>query len=168
MVLDPEQELFNLARSIDWGGLEAELGNLYWPGNGCLGIPIRLMAGLHILKHTFGISDEQVVAQWMLNPYWQFFCGEEIFQHKLPIHPSQRTRWRKRNGEAGVEKLLGFTIDAGKRSQTVTVRSFERVIVDTTVQPKAIQHPMAARLYRKVHTAMLRIAEKEALDRRQS
>jgi IS5 family transposase len=168
MVLDPDQELFKLSRIIDWSRLEAEFGGLYCPDNGRPGIPIRLMAGLHLLKHTFGLSDEQVVAQWVLNPYWQFFCGEEFFQHKLPIHPSQMTRWRKRIGEAGVEKLLGLTIEAGKRSGTVTERSFEKVIVDTTVQPKAIQHPTDARLYRKVHSAMLRIAEKETLNLRQS
>lgn len=168
MVLDPEQELFKLTRIIDWGRLEAEFGSLYCPNNGRPGVPIRLMAGLHFLKHTFGLSDEQVVAHWVLNPYWQFFCGEEFFQHELPIHPSQMTRWRKRIGEAGVERLLGLTIDAGKRSRTVAERSFEKVIVDTTVQPKAIQHPTDARLYRKVHAAMLRIAEKEVLDLRQS
>lgn len=168
MVLDPDQELFKLTRIIDWTRLEAEFGGLYCPDNGRPGISIRLMAGLHFLKHTFGLSDEQVVAQWVLNPYWQFFCGEEFFQHKLPIHPSQMTRWRRRIGEAGMEKLLGLTIEAGKRSLIVTERSFEKVIVDTTVQPKAIQHPTDARLYRKVHSAMLRIAEKEGLDLRQS
>lgn len=168
MVLDPEQELFRLAQILDWSALEREFGALYCPDNGRPGVPIRLMAGLHLLKHTFGLSDEQVVAQWVLNPYWQFFCGEEYFQHQLPIHPSQMTRWRKRIGEAGMEKLLRLTIEAGKATKTVTEKSFERVIVDTTVQPKAIQHPTDARLYRKVHAAMLRIAEKEGLDLRQS
>jgi IS5 family transposase len=168
MVLNPSQELYKLAQVLDWGTLERAFGALYCPDNGRPGIPIRLMAGLHLLKHTFGLSDEQVVAQWVLNPYWQFFCGEEYFQHQLPIHPSQMTRWRKRIGEAGMEKLLQFTIEAGKVTKTVTEKSFERVIVDTTVQPKAIQHPTDARLYRKVHTAMLRIAEMEGLDLRQS
>jgi len=168
MVLDSEQELYKLAQVLDWTALEAGFGALYCPDNGRPGVPIRLMAGLHLLKHTFGLSDEQVVAQWVLNPYWQFFCGEEYFQHQLPIHPSQMTRWRKRIGESGMEKLLQLTIEAGKRTKTVTERSFESVIVDTTVQPKAIQHPTDARLYRKVHAAMLRIAEKEGLDLRQS
>ena len=168
MVLDPEQELYKLAKVLDWAALEAEFGPLYCPDNGRPGVPIRLMAGLHLLKHTFGLSDEQVVAQWVLNPYWQFFCGEEYFQHQLPIHPSQMTRWRKRIGESGMEKLLQLTIEAGKRTKTITEKSFEKVIVDTTVQPKAIQHPTDARLYRKVHAAMLRIAEKEGLDLRQS
>ena len=126
------------------------------------------MAGLQLLKHTFNLSDEQVVVRWTENPYWQFFCGEEFFRHKLPINPSQMTRWRQRIGEKGVEKLLQITIEAGKATKTITERSFEKVIVDTTVQPKTIQHPTDARQYRKVHAAMLRIAEKEGLDLRQS
>lgn len=40
--------------------------------------------------------------------------------------------------------------------------------METTVQPNAIQHPTDARLYRKVHAAMLRITEREGLDLRQS
>lgn len=67
-----------------------------------------------------------------------------------------------------MEKLLQLTIEAGKRTKAVNEKSFEKVNVDTTVQPKAIQHPTGARLYRKVHAAMLRIAEKEGLDLRQS
>jgi IS5 family transposase len=78
---------------------------------------------LHFLKHTFALSDKQVVAQWVLNPCWQFFCGEEFCHHKLPIHPSQMTRWRKRIGEVGVEKLLSLRFEAGKRSETVTERN---------------------------------------------
>jgi len=168
MVLDSEHELYKLAQIIDWQMLEAEFGGLYCPDKGRPGIPIRLMAGLHLLKHTYGLSDELVVARWIENPYWQFFCGEEFFQFELPIHPSQMTRWRKRVGETGMEKLLQLTIEAGKRTKTITEQSFERVIVDTTVQPKAIQHPTDARLYRKVHAAMLRIAKAEGLSLRQS
>ena len=85
------------------------------------------------------------------NPHWQYFCGEEFFQHALPIDPSQMTRWRKRIGEEGVEKLLQATIEAGQASGAITETSLDRVIVDTTVQPKAVEHPTDARLYRKVH-----------------
>ena len=73
-------------------------------------------------------------------------------------------RWRRRIGEKGVEKLLEATITAGKATGTITERNFEKVIVDTTVQPKAVQHPMDARLYRKVHAAMLRIAGAEGIE----
>ena len=168
MVLDPRQDLFRLAGVIDWAVLEAEFGKLYCPDNGRPGVPIRLMAGLHLLKHTFALSDEEVVLRWVQNPYYQHFCGEEYFQHELPINPSQMTRWRKRIGGTGCEKLLQMTIEAGKRTKTITERSFEKVIVDTTVQPKAVAHPTDARLYRKIHGAMIRIAKEEVVELRQS
>jgi hypothetical protein len=77
------------------------------------GGPIRLMAGVHYLKHVFGLSDEAVVKGWVENPYWQYFCGEEYFQHRLSIDPSQMTRFRTRLGPSGCEKLLELTITAG-------------------------------------------------------
>jgi IS5 family transposase len=78
------------------------------------------------------------------------------------------SRWRQRIGEKGVEKLLQITIEAGKATKTITESSLEKVIVDTTVQPKNVQHPTDARLYRKVHAALLCIAKKEGLDLCQS
>ena len=44
----------------------------------------RLMVGLHLLKHMEGLSDEDVCARWVENPYFQFFCGETFFRHDLP------------------------------------------------------------------------------------
>lgn len=166
--LDLDHELVRLAGVIPWDRLAEEFGPLYCTDNGRPGVPIRLMAGLHYLKHLRGISDEQTVRDWVENPYWQFFCGEEFFQHALPIDPSQMTRWRQRIGDAGVEKLLQATITAGLASGIITETSMDKVIVDTTVQPKAVEHPTDARLYRKVHAAMLRIAEKEGIILRQS
>lgn len=168
LALDPNHELVRLATVVPWDDLTKEFGRLYVPDLGRPGIPVRLMAGLHLLKHTYALSDEQVVKGWVENPYWQHFCGEEFFQHHFPINPSQMTRWRKRIGEKGVEKLLQATIQAGKATGAITEQSFEKVIVDTTVQPKAIQHPTDARLYRKVHAAMLRVAGAEGIKLRQS
>ena len=62
------------------------------------GLPTRLMAGLHILKHVKGLSDEAVCAAWVENPYFQAFCGERFFQHELSLDRSSMTRWRKRIG----------------------------------------------------------------------
>ena len=47
------------------------------------GKPTRLVAGLLYLQHAFALSDEAVVARWAENPYWQHFCGETFFQHRL-------------------------------------------------------------------------------------
>ena len=48
-----------------------------------------------------------MVATWLENPYWQFFCGETYLQTELPIDPSSLTRWRKRIGiKANIEMFL--------------------------------------------------------------
>ena len=46
------------------------------------------MVGLQLLKHTCNVSDEEVVATWVENPYWQYFCDEQYFSHEPPIDPS--------------------------------------------------------------------------------
>ena len=51
----------------------------------------RLVAGLFYLQNAFRLSDEAVVARWAENPYWQHFCGETFFQHRLPIDASSMT-----------------------------------------------------------------------------
>ena len=51
-------------------------------------LPTRLMAGLAILKHTFNLSDEELCARWVENPYFQFFCGETFFRYDLPFDRS--------------------------------------------------------------------------------
>lgn len=168
LALDMDHEMVRLAGVIPWDRLAEEFGPLYCADNGRPAVPIRLMAGLHYLKHLKGLSDEQTVHGWVENPYWQFFCGEEFFQHALPIDPSQMTRWRQRIGEDGVERLLQATLTAGKTTRTITEGSLDKIIVDTTVQPKAVEHPTDARLYRKVHRAMLKIAEQEGITLRQS
>ena len=168
LALDMDHELVRLAGTIPWDRLAEDFGPLYCADNGRPAVPIRLMAGLHYLKHLKGISDEQTVRGWVENPYWQYLCGEEFFQHALPIDPSQMSRWRQRIGEDGVEKLLQATITAGMMAGVITESSLDKVIVDTTVQPKAVEHPTDARLYRKVHAAMLRIAEREGITLRQS
>ena len=77
-----------LATKIPWDDLTKEFGRLYVPDLGRPGIPIRLMTGLHLLKHTYALSDEEVVNGWVENPYWQHLCSEVMFQHHFPINPS--------------------------------------------------------------------------------
>lgn len=99
LALDMDHELVRLAQTINWEAIRTEFRPMYCPNNGRPAVPTRLMAGLQLLEHTFILSDEQMVTRWVENPYWQFFCGEEFFRHKLPIHPTQMTRWRQRIGE---------------------------------------------------------------------
>jgi transposase, IS5 family len=66
----------------------------YHPTQGAPGISTRLMVALHYLKYQHDLSDEDVVAAWVENPYWQHFSGMRYFQHRMPIDASSMTRWR--------------------------------------------------------------------------
>ncbi len=83
-MLDINHELIKLSKHIDWESLDKEWGSLFVSTKGAPAIRTRLIAGLHYLKHLHDLSDEQVVKGWTENPYWQYFCGEEYFQHKMP------------------------------------------------------------------------------------
>jgi transposase, IS5 family len=166
-LLDHRHELYRLAGLIEWEQFDREFGRFYRP----LGRPAkltRLMVGLSYLKHVFDLSDEAVCTRWRENPYWQFFCGCEYFEHDLPCDPSSLTRWRGRIGPAGMEKLLAATVQAGLKSGTVKPSSLERVSIDTTVQPKAIAHPTDSRLYLKAIQALVRQAKRHGLRLRQT
>ena len=166
-ILDLRHELCRLADQIQWQALAEQFGALYAEA-GRPGVPIRLMSGLHYLKHVFALSDEQVVNSWIENPYWQYFCGEEYFRHELPIDPSQMTRFRTRLGAAGCEQLLKLSISAGLATQAVKATSFQQVTVDTTVQEKAVAFPTDARLYHKARVALVRVARRHQIELRQS
>jgi len=109
-------------------------------------LPIRLMASLVYLKHSYNLSDEELVARWSENVLWQFFSGMEYYEHRQPCDPTQIGRFRRDIGEEGMEQLLKATIDTAVDARAVKPVEFERVIVDTTVQEKAIAHPVDSRL----------------------
>lgn len=167
-MIDHRHALVKLSHQINWQAFIDEFGSLYVEGKGRPGIAIRLMVGLHYLKHTFNLSDEEVVERWIENPYWQYFCGEQYFNHRLPIDPSQMTRFRKRIGTSGCETMLKLTITAGLSSKTITQHSLQVVNVDTTVQDKAVAFPTDARLYHKARKALVRQAKQCGLPLRQS
>ena len=105
-ILNVQHPLCKLAGIIDWSEFDKAFGQLYDPGFGRPAKSTRLMVGLHYLKYTYNLSDEAVVETWVENPYWQYFCGAEYFEHEFPIDPTSMTRWRNRLQEAGMEKLL--------------------------------------------------------------
>jgi len=107
------------------------------------------VAGLFILKHMHDLSDEVLCVRWLENPYYQFFCGELSFCHRLPFDRSSLTHWRQRLGEAELVALLQESLSVAHKTGALATRDLERVVVDTTVQPKAIAHPTDARLCRR-------------------
>jgi IS5 family transposase len=109
-------------------------------------LPIRLLASLLYLKNSFNLSDEELVARWSENVVWQFFSGMEYYEPRLPCDATQIGRFRTAIGEEGLEQLLKFTIQTAVEIKAIKPAELERVIVDSTVQEKAIAHPVDSRL----------------------
>ena len=167
-MIDMRHELVKLAALIDWEVFEREWSGFFPSHTGRPATSPRLVAGLCYLQHAFALSDEAVVARWSENPYWQHFCGETFFQHRLPLDPSSMTRWRKRIGEEGVEWMLTQTIEAGKRAGMVKGNDLKRVTVDTTVMEKNIAHPTDAQLYEKARRKLVGLAREAGIGLRQN
>ena len=167
-ILDPRHELPELGRRIDWAKLDAVCGETFVDQVGRPGLPTRLMAGLHILKHVKGLSDEAVCAAWVENPYFQAFCGERFFQHRLPLDRSSMTRWRNRIGAGRLETLLADTLAIACDSGAVKPRAMERVTIDTTVQTKAIAYPTDGHLMLRAVERLAALARKQGVTLRQS
>ena len=97
-IINPKHELVRLAAEIDWTWIDGEIAPLY-SEHGRPAVPTRFMIGLSLLKHIYALSDEDVCERWVENPYFQFFTGEEFFQHTFPHERSGLSHWRKRLGD---------------------------------------------------------------------
>src|SRR3954451_23280043 len=167
-IVDLTHPLVKLSRAIDWGFLEERCGVVYSDGPGQPPLPTRLMAGLAILKHLHDLSDEVLCERWLENPYFQLFCGEEFFRHTLPFERSSLTRWRQRMGEERLIALLQESLAVATRTGAAKPADFRKVIVDTTVQEKAVTFPTDARLMHRARERLVRLAKAHRLVLRQS
>ncbi len=160
--------LVKLARAIDWSFLEERCGAVYTDDPGRPPLPTRLMAGLAILKHMHDLSDEVLCERWVENPYDQLFCGEEFFCHKLPFDRSSLTRWRQRMGEDKLIALIQESLAVATRVGAAKPADFRQVIIDTTVQEKAIAFPTDAKLMHRARERLVRLARRHGVRLRQS
>ena len=167
-IIDMSHPLVRLAAQVDWQFLDGRFGSVCQPGPGQPGLPTRLVAGLFILKHMHNLSDEVLCARWLENPYYQYFCGEQSFCHKLPFDRSSLTRWRQRLGEEQLVALLQESLSVAHKTGAIETKDLERVVVDTTVQPKAIAHPTDARLIHRAIVKLVALARRHGVTLRQS
>jgi IS5 family transposase len=143
-IINMRHELVILADKIDWTWLDAELAERF-SELGRPAEPVRFMIGMFLLKHSYDLSGEQVWERWVQDSYFQYFTGEEFFQHELRHERSGMRHWRKRIGgklEVLLAESLRVAVDAG----ALRKRDLARVTVDTTVQPKNVTFPTDAKL----------------------
>ena len=167
-ILDRGHEKVILADKINWQFLSDRMGDVYTDGPGQPPLSNRLMAGLHILKYADNLSDDEVCARWLENPYYQYFCGEEFFRHDLPLDRSSMTRWRQRMGEERLSALLQESLSVALRTGAAKPADFTRAVVDTTVAEKDVAFPTDAKLMQRARQRLVKQARRAGIDLRQS
>ncbi len=165
-IINLKHALVRLADKIDWDWLDAQLANSF-SDNGRPAEPVRFMIGMFLLKHTFGLSDEQVWDRWVHDPYFQYFTGEEFFQHELNHERSGMSHWRKRIGDKR-DILLAESLRLAEDTGALKKSDLARVTVDTTVQPKNITFPTDAKLLETAVRQLAKLAKKHDVPLRQS
>ena len=131
-------------------------------------LPTRLMVALLYLKHAFNESDEDVIQRWGETPTWQYFSGNEYFEHQWPCDPTQLGRFRKALGEEGVEELLARTMEVAVTLKLIAKKELARVIVDSTVQEKAIAHPTDSKLLETARSKVVEAAKANGIELKQT
>ena len=193
-MIDLRHPLAVLARRMPWARIEEQLSSFFAPKNrlgvakdvsslfgpavqiagvgvsnaGRPRLPIRLMVALLYLKHAYNESDESLVERWSQDVYFQYFSGMEYFEPRLPCDATQIGRFRTAIGEAGVEEILKATIDTAVSSKAIKPAEFERVIVDTTVQEKAVAFPTDSRLLEIARYQVVKAAKAAGISLKQT
>ena len=167
-LLNPDHPLIVLANRIDWQRFDVALAGCYCPDNGAPAKAVRLLVGLHYLKHAFNESDASVLERWVENPYWQYFCGFTHMQHEAPLHSTSLTTWRGRVGVEKLAELLQETIALAVREKQVSPQELQQVTVDSTVQEKNITYPTDSKLYCQALMKLSRAAKSRGVKLRQT
>jgi IS5 family transposase len=165
-IINMKHELVQLGEKIDWVWIDSEIAPLY-SEKGRPGIETRFVIGLLLLKHIFGLSDEGVCDRWVCDPYFQYFTGEEFFQHVFAHERSDLSHWRKRLG-GKLELLLAESLRVANEVGALRTKDLARVNVDTTVQPKNVTFPTDAKLLHAAILGLNRMTKKHGVGLRQS
>lgn len=131
-------------------------------------VPLRTMIALLYLKHAFNLSDEAVVQSWSENPYWQHFSGQAYFEPRLPCDATTLVKFRRLLGEEGVEELLAQTVNLAVSLKLIPAVALATVVVDSTVQEKAVAHPTDSRLLETARSKLVQAAQNSGIELKQT
>lgn len=158
-IIDTEDKLVKLSCVIDWEAVFERL-RPYYSTRGRRGLPIRLMVGLHILKHMENMSDLQCVNRLKGDLYWMYFCGVDVealqgrYRH---LDRSSMSRFRSRIGEKGfgeVEDIIREYLLEEKEIDS------SEMTTDSSCMEKNVAYPTDSGLLDKGRRNLVKIVEK--------
>jgi transposase, IS5 family len=163
------EEIIDLGHPLDrLGFLDGRFAGVCAAGAGQPPLPTRLVAGLLILKHMPDLSDEVLCARWLENPYYQFFCGELSFLSPAAVRPLVADPLAPAAGRGAARGPAAGEPVGGAQERGAGEPGPRAVVVDTTVQPKAIAHPTDARLCHRALEKLVDLARRNQVPLRQS
>ena len=89
-IIAPLHPLVQLAKAINWVGLDKCFGSSYCPVQGRPGIPTRLMVALNYLKYLHDLSDEGVLSGWSSGKIGEGGCRNNNDPREGVKKPSNR------------------------------------------------------------------------------
>lgn len=147
-ILDQTHKLVRLAEQILWEEIYDGL-RPYYSAVGRKALPIRLMVGLHLLKHIENMSDAQCADRIRSDFYWMYFCGVDVdslegkYSH---LNSSSMTKFRNRIGDKGfavIEKVIQNYLLKKKKIDPKIMSS------DSSCMEKNIEYPTDSGLLSK-------------------
>ena len=131
-------------------------------------VPLRTMIALLYLKHAFNLSEEAVVERWSDSPNFQFFSGQAYFEPRLPCDATTLVKFRRLLGEEGVEELLAQTVNLAVSLKLIPAAALVTVVVDSTVQEKAVAHPTDSKLLETARSKLVAAAQEAGIELKQT
>ncbi len=98
----------------------------------------------------------------------QYFCGQAYYEECLPCDATTLVKFRRLQGEEGVEELLAQTIKLAVDLQLIPTQALASVVVDTTLQEKAVAHPTDAKLLETARDKLVQAAKEAGIARNQT
>ena len=160
-LLDPDHRLVRLSAALDWEALHERLAPYYSPV-GRQAHPVRLLVGLHLLKHLYNMSDERAVAELQENVYWMHFCAVEPDRVSPDVVrqlcPTSLVKFRQRVGADGMAEVEAVIADLLPEVGTRACRNV--MTIDATAMPKHIAYPTDSGLLDRGRRKLIRGMER--------
>jgi len=134
-----------MAHAIDWRALELSYARLF-AQTGRPALRARYVLGTLILKHQFGLSDEDILQLIIESPYLQYFIGLATFTMSPPFETSSLSRVRERLGDKTFQEFEETLIATLVTQKIIKSKSLQ---VDATVLESDITYPTDCGLLEK-------------------
>jgi len=154
--LDKRNRWLRIRELIPWDELEFEYVK-YFSDIGRPAKDAQLILGLLLLKHMTKLSDREIIAEVMENPYMQAFCGFHSMATVATIDSSTLTQARKRLGPKFFRHLEKTTYAVLIERGIIRARG---LLADATVFPEEIKFPTDVGLLNDVRRWLVRTIKK--------